>query len=61
MELKAFRVTYLTKYGVLVSHIVVADDWIACLAAARESFSTGMDPLKSIRTIELLDDEPLID
>lgn len=61
MELKAFRVTYLTKYGVLVSHIVIARDWGEVLLFSVKRFSTGADPIKSLKTIELLDDEPIIE
>lgn len=60
MELKAFRITYLSKYGNLLVRIVLASDIYRALLHAEEELKAGVDPLVAIKTIELLDNEPII-
>lgn len=60
MELKAFRITYLSKYGNRLMRIVLATDIYKALSQSEERLKDGVDPLTTIKTVELLDNEPII-
>lgn len=60
MELKAFRITYLSKYNTLVSRIVIAPSLEVLWKACKTRLGQEIDPPKQLKTIEILDDSPVI-
>ena len=61
MSLKAYRITYLTKYKTLIAKIVLSDTLPGAIETAETALKTGADPLESVKTLELLDEDPIID